>query len=429
MAEGGQFPWKRQTIDYSRGPPVDYSALQKPLPEPPNGVEWKQDDETRQWRLVRVDDDDKDRRKYKLAVGIAWNERKGRVEPTLLPVPKVKVKDELVSRLDMDDGDDAKVDDQDEASLQGYEGASAVLKSTIKPSPTEKVAVANVDYLVHTVLPTDTLPGLCLRYRTKATILRQLNKFSGSNLHLAPSKLIIPLGPDGQKLLDAGSMRAQDQTTPEYKLQAFLTEFPHLTQSERRAYLEMSDWDLDEAMRSAREDESWERSEVAKRRVREKSSLPLTASTARTLILNVHVAIPVTNMEMADPSVSGSIIGRQNVETELEESDEGLTAPLLIKELELGPLEPSPKVDLKDEPVLLEEIDDEDDARVSPIVSQHRGTPTTTPLVSQHKGTPTTTQLTTMSKGGDDSHESEDMELLLVKELELAQRSPLLMDS
>lgn len=413
MAEGGQLPWKRQTIDYSRGPPVDYSALQKPLPKPPNGVEWKQDDETRQWRLVRVDDDDKDRRKYKLQVGVAWNERTGRVEPTLVPVPKVKVKDELVSRVDMDDGDDAKVDDEDQANLYGYEGASTVPKPTTEPPPTEKVAVENVDYLVHTILPTDTLPGLCLRYRTKATILRQLNKFSGSNLHLAPSKLIIPLGPDGQNLLDAGTMRAQDQTTPEYKLQAFLTEFPHLTQSERRAYLEMSDWDLDEAMTSAREDESWERSEEAKRRERETSSLTLTTSTARTLILNVHVGIPVTNMEVADSSVSGGIIRRQNggtVPVPTEESGDGLTAPLLVRELELGPL-------VKEELVLLEKTDDGDDARVSPIVSQDHGTPTTAE------------RSTKMSEEGDDNHGSALMEPLLVKELELAQRRPLLMDS
>ena len=414
MAEGGQFPWKRQTIDYSRGPPVDYSALQKPLPNPPSGVEWKQDDETRQWRLVRVDDDDKDRRKYKLAVGIAWNERRGRVEPTLVPIPKVK--DELVSRLDMYDGDDAKVDDQDAASLLGHEGASTVPKPTTEPSPTEKVAVENVDYLIHTILPTDTLPGLCLRYRTKATILRQLNKFSGSNLNLAPSKLIIPLGPDGQKLLEAGTLRAQDQTTPEYKLQAFLTEFPHLTESERRAYLEMSDWDLDEAMTSAREDELWERLVEGKKRERKASSLTLKASTAHTLTLNVHVAIPVASMEGADPSVSEGIIRRQNEGTKLEpmeESGEELTAPLLIKELELGPLLSSPTVDLKDEPVLFEQ----DDARITPFVSQYHSTPTTAPLNTR------------MTEWDDNNDESEVMKLLLEKELELAQRRPLLMDS
>jgi hypothetical protein len=333
--------------------------------------------------LIRVDDDDKDRRKYSLKVGVSWNERRGRAEPTLLPVPKAKEKP--ASLQDTDEREDAKVDDPVDANL------STVPESSTESPSTEKAAVENVDYLAHTVLPTDTLPGLCLRYRTKATILRQLNKFSGSNLHLAPSKLIIPLGPDGQNLLDSGKILVQDQTTPDYKLQSFLAEFPHLTQSERRAYLEMSDWDLNEAMKSAREDESWERSEEEKKREKETSSLSLRPSTPtpRT-ILNVHVAIPATGMD-------GNI-------------DKGLTAPLLIREMELvGKLMSPSRVEPKDDLVLSVDVDGRDDARV-------------TIINSRVYGTPTTERATKTPEDGGDHDENGLMEPLLVQELEMPQR-------
>jgi LysM repeat protein len=375
MAEGGQLPWKRQTIDYSRGPPCDYSELTKPLPKPPNGVKWKQDDETKEWRLIRADDDDKDRRKYSLKVGVSWNERRGRAEPTLVPVPKAKEKP--VSLQDADDREDAKVCYQDDANVS-YDA---------ERKPTEKVAVENVDYLTHTVLPNDTLVGLCLRYRTKATVLRQLNKFSGSNLHLAPSKLIIPLGPDGQNLLNAGKILAQDQTTPDYKLQSFLAEFPHLTQSERRAYLEMSDWDLDEAMKCAREDELWERDE--KKREEETSSFsPRLSPPMPRTILNVHVAIPAA-------IVDGDI-------------GKGRIAPLLTRELELvGKLKSPPtRVELKDDLVLSVDVDGGDDARVTNVNNRLS----------------TARRATKMPEDGGDHDENGLMEPLLVKELEMPQR-------
>ena len=38
--EGGQLPWKRQSIDEHRGPAGDYAGLRDPLPPPPLGVGW-----------------------------------------------------------------------------------------------------------------------------------------------------------------------------------------------------------------------------------------------------------------------------------------------------------------------------------------------------------------------------------------------------
>lgn len=49
-------------------------------------------------------------------------------------------------------------------------------------------------YVEHRVKPTDTLQGLCLSYKISATKLRMVNKFSGSNLLMAPKTLRIPLG-------------------------------------------------------------------------------------------------------------------------------------------------------------------------------------------------------------------------------------------
>ena len=114
-----------------------------------------------------------------------------------------------------------------------------------------------VDYVLHKVLPTDTFQGLCLRYRIRPHVLRRCNGFSGTNLHLAPSTLVVPLGPGGE-LLGGGPVLRQNRTTPEYKLQALREEFPHLRRPECRAYLEMADWSLEGAREAAAEDDDWE---------------------------------------------------------------------------------------------------------------------------------------------------------------------------
>lgn len=286
MAEGGQFPWKRQTIDSSRGPAADYSSLNEPLPSPPKGVEWKLDEPTKEWRLVRVDAED-DKRRYDLEVAETWNPHTGRVQPSIYPVVR-KDKKEL-----SDEDYLVKEDTPEEAQ-----------------SNTNKNAVENIDYVVHTVLPTDTLPGLCLRYKTKPTLLRQVNKFSGSNLLLAPSKLIIPLQEN-----NVNSIKIQDKTTPHYKLHAILAEYPHLRQTECTAYLEMNDWDLPAAMQSIKEDEAWEQEEEKKQEMERRKPKA---------VLNVHVAVPA-----AEPV-------NKTVDSNKEKEKDSLMEPLL-RELELSP--------------------------------------------------------------------------------------------
>lgn len=119
--------------------------------------------------------------------------------------------------------------------------------------------VLGVDYVEHIVLPTDTLQGVCLAYKVSASSLRRANHFSGNSLHCAPKKLLIPLS---KQALRTGFIRVQDTDTKEYKLSYFQAEYPDINGTEARAYLELADWDLNEALQSAKEDREWEKEEA-----------------------------------------------------------------------------------------------------------------------------------------------------------------------
>ncbi|KAL7428074.1 hypothetical protein ACHAXM_002413 [Skeletonema potamos] len=105
-------------------------------------------------------------------------------------------------------------------------------------------------YLEHVVLPTDTLQGLCLAYKVSATQLRMVNKFSGNSLQMAPKKIKIPMNGVTQGMM----IKTQDKTSEEFKLYAFVAEIPTMELIEAKAYLDLCNWDLDEGLRSARED-------------------------------------------------------------------------------------------------------------------------------------------------------------------------------
>ena len=314
MSEGGQLPWKVQTIDEHRGPgehcffffswfglcgaftgehliisprfvkllrktACDYADIQKPLATP-KGAKWVKDMDGH-WSLVRDDSDDKSKRKYKLAVGEVWHVRGNRPAPTLVPIPLEKNKPVV--------GDDAPDED--------------VEKDGQDEHPT---AVEGLHYLVHTITPSDTFSGLCLRYRIKPHELRRVNRFSGSNLRLAPHTLIIPLGPDGQGL-NGGKVREQNRNCPEFKLHALQGEFPSLRHAECKAYLELADWDLAEAIKAAGEDEEWEKKEEEKA----EKTPPIENMTEEKKVLDV--AVPA------------------DIPTENEDEYGGLKEPLLRK--------------------------------------------------------------------------------------------------
>lgn len=81
----------------------------------------------------------------------------------------------------------------------------------------------------HIILPKDTLEGLCLKYKTSATRLRQINQFSSSSLLLAPKRLLIPLKND------MNGIKLQDTDTTEYKIHKVLSECCRLGMKEIEA--------------------------------------------------------------------------------------------------------------------------------------------------------------------------------------------------
>ena len=109
----------------------------------------------------------------------------------------------------------------------------------------------------------------------------------------------------------------QDTSSEEYKLQAFVANFPHLKQSERRAYLDLNDGVLADALRNAADDDVWEQD---KQRVKAQAE---EAQRAHSLS-KLHVHDPAQRRQ------------RLPVPTFVEVyCPEGLLEPLLKEELEL----------------------------------------------------------------------------------------------
>lgn len=225
MAEGGLLSWKRQVIK-TNGPTADYSNLKTPLPNPPEDYEWIPEDN---WKLVRKEDqnkiDDSDNNKINQEFDHDFDSES--VDQKLMP------------------------SDRSESNCREYEKKLANLK---KKNGSE----TNIDYVEHLVIPTDTFSGLCLKYKVPATMLRQVNCFSGSNLKLAPSKLIIPVN---KKLLGQGKIVLQDRNSVDFKINLFLMTFPDMRRSEAKTYLHLADNDIDNAIAEARADIQWEKSQ------------------------------------------------------------------------------------------------------------------------------------------------------------------------
>ena len=250
MAEGGQLPWKLQKIDQHRGPPGNYDCIVQgtPLPTPPIGSEWRRDKETCEWSVFALP------RK---------TDGGGHISSSFV-------------------GDDAIARKKDIGELPSHDFA---VKSTVKST-----AVEGVEYVMHTVLPADTFSGLCLRYALTPVQLRRANCFSGSNLKLAPSTLVIPLGKDG---LNGGRIRLQDRDSEEFKLHAFLSDFPRLRNGEARAYLLMSSWNIEKAKDAARDDIKWEeKSDTVRPKIKEAGSVSSWSKEEKMIMPNKKAAGP-----------------------------------------------------------------------------------------------------------------------------------------
>lgn len=99
----------------------------------------------------------------------------------------------------------------------------------------------------HVVMPTDTLQGICLRYRVTAVNLRRMNMFSGNNIQFKKA-LLIPV--------EGGSYVQFQQNTEEVVLQKFRNA-THEGVAESRLYLDEHNWDLDVALSAWKKDENW----------------------------------------------------------------------------------------------------------------------------------------------------------------------------
>lgn len=123
------------------------------------------------------------------------------------------------------------------------------LKKTVRiePEGNEEV-VENQCIIEHTIIPSDTLQGICLRYRVSPTAVRRINLFSGNSIQFMKS-LLIPL--------EAGVSVCRQQDSHDILLQ----KFKNCTGEgdlESAMYLEESNWDLKAAHAAWKSDDVWE---------------------------------------------------------------------------------------------------------------------------------------------------------------------------
>mmetsp|Transcript_6409 Transcript_6409/g.7953 ORF Transcript_6409/g.7953 Transcript_6409/m.7953 type:complete len:199 (+) Transcript_6409:100-696(+) len=137
-------------------------------------------------------------------------------------------------------------------------GAAIPLKTDANVLVKERVP-DNCDFVQHFVKPTDTLQGLCLKYGVTPVVLRQVNKFSGSNLNLAPQTLVIPL--EKSRVVTG---KKEQELSSEGKINKFILAFRNnkastlVSRKEAIAYLDMNDGNLELAIEDAKEDFGWE---------------------------------------------------------------------------------------------------------------------------------------------------------------------------
>ena len=184
----------------------NYSQLSKPLPPPPNGMMWIQN-ASKEWTLVSVTT-------------------------------------ATAEALTVDNS--ASVDDN--ATTTAAAGADDIVcavpitvqSATPLPNQNTTSTSTRSGVLYHEVTETDTFQGICLRYKVTPVELRRANKMLGTNLKLAPSKLIIPSN-------DSNHQRNVIEPTKEEMIASLVKEVSRVTKlsyTEARAYLELADWDL-----------------------------------------------------------------------------------------------------------------------------------------------------------------------------------------
>jgi len=238
-------PWKRQKKNsHSRGPAGNYTNLKDPLPNPPDGTAWVFIPQTKEWCItqvaVSVQEEDTTDSDFNSAAVVIDAEQKSR-------------------------GDALK-------SIRSGDGTvveAAMMVDSIVPAS---------DYVTHRLESTDTLQGICLKYKVSPTTLRQLNGFSGSNLSLAPHTILLPKYSTSSSLTTNYNNKIHpsktDDTSKEQKIHRFLHALKFSGDSRHRcattlstaalgrkeaiAYLDMNDGNLEDAIQDAKDDNGWE---------------------------------------------------------------------------------------------------------------------------------------------------------------------------
>lgn len=179
----------------------------------------------------------------------------------------------------------------------------------------KRTKVENPSVIEHTVMPSDTFQGICLRYHVSATELRRVNMFSGNNIQFIKT-LKIPLAP--------GVEFESQVDGPEVLVRRFsnLTNEGH---AEATLYLQENGWDVDKAFAQWQVDENWEHQQHLEK--------------VRQVVLNGTVVAPEQVVECA-PERGGSRHSHPHHSAEADKLVEMQTLNSLIVDEDAAAAEP-----------------------------------------------------------------------------------------
>jgi hypothetical protein len=235
--EGGFLPWKvnpASTCIYA-----DYSKLHMPLPTPPKGFSWSKDVGG---EFFLVDESTGQRLKH-------------------LPSPDDLPSDDLEK---MPSGHTSRTLEF-EASPRDHERQQAF----------EESMAAAPEFIDHVILPSDTFPGICLRYKVKPAIIRRVNQFTGDNLR-SLKVLKIPTA----YLIASGRPLVSQIHDRDVQLQIFMND-TGLGSIEAKIYLDNHEWDAKKAREEWADDNIWELQQEQIKKMEMKSKV--TSGEGRTL--------------------------------------------------------------------------------------------------------------------------------------------------
>ncbi|KAH3744930.1 hypothetical protein Pelo_13656 [Pelomyxa schiedti] len=141
------------------------------------------------------------------------------------------------------------------ASTKTATPTSPTTPSLIPPPPT-----TTDEYIAHTVLPSDTLEGLAVRYSVTAGAIQRANRLPNRDIfHL--KTLMIPRNGNGPVPPPRAPVLIEDPRIAQRK--RFMLQFA-VTQQEATYYLEMTEYNFDKAAEEFKADVKWEASNPKK---------------------------------------------------------------------------------------------------------------------------------------------------------------------